>query len=298
MFQNPSKFFLSLLFVAFLSLGPLVLSHAAASSPWLTQLLSEQTGSESPYAERMETDRHDFTQSSKTVGRGVIQTELGYSFFYKDTEHELERSQTTPELLVRIGLTDRLEIRTRWNYVWQDVQSEVGREEFDAAEDLRLSLKYELSEGEGWIPESAIRVGATAPTGGEDYTSDSVSPSVDYIFTYEPLENVFFSGSAGMAMNGAGEFSIAASGGEDRGNFPVWFQSLAVGLPVTERSEFYFEWFGIFSHDAPDEFSLSYLNIGVDYYLGPNAVLDLRVGKGLTDDSDDFFAGIGGGVRF
>jgi hypothetical protein len=298
MFPKRAKNNVGFSLVAALLLGPMMFSQAAASSPWLTQLLSEQAGAESPYTERMETDRHDFTQSSRTVGRGVIQTEMGYSFFYKDTEHELERSQTTPELLVRIGLTERLEIRTRWNYAWQDVQSEEGQEEFDAAEDLRLSLKYELCEGGGWVPESAIRIGATAPTGGGEYTAGSVCPSVDYIFTYEPVENVFFSGSAGMAMNGAGEFSIVASGGEDRGNFPVWFQSLAVGLPVTEKSEFYFEWFGIFSHDAPDEFSLSYLNIGVDYYLGPNAVLDLRVGKGLTTDSDDFFAGIGGGLRF
>ena len=80
--------------------------------------------------------------------------------------------------------------------------------------------------------------------------------------------------------------------------FCWWSRWNVTELPVTERSEFYFEWFGIFSHDAPDEFSLSYLNLGVDYYLGPNAVLDLRLGKGLTDDSDDFFAGIGGGVRF
>ena len=31
--------------------------------------------------ERIETDRHDFTQSTTTAGRGVFQIESGYSFF-------------------------------------------------------------------------------------------------------------------------------------------------------------------------------------------------------------------------
>ena len=38
--------------------------------------------------------------------------------------------------------------------------------------------------------------------------------------------------------------------------------------------------------------------MGVDYYVTDDFVLDVRVGKGLTNDSDDFFTGIGGGYRF
>ncbi len=54
-----------------------------------------------PYEERIETERHDFTQSTKTVGRGVLQLEAGYSYFYKDKDAEIEHSHTTPEGLLR-----------------------------------------------------------------------------------------------------------------------------------------------------------------------------------------------------
>ncbi len=52
-----------------------------------------------PYEKPIETDRHDFTQSARTVGRGVVQLESGYSYFYKDTDDEIEQAHTMPEML-------------------------------------------------------------------------------------------------------------------------------------------------------------------------------------------------------
>ena len=60
----------------------------------------------------------------------------------------------------------------------------------------------------------------------------------------------------------------------------------------------YVEWYGLFSHALEDEFSMSIFNIGIDHYFTDDLVVDFRVGKGLTEDSDDFFAGVGGGFRF
>ena len=57
-------------------------------------------------------------------------------------------------------------------------------------------------------------------------------------------------------------------------------------------------WFGLFTDNREEELSLSYLNIGVDYLLSKNTVIDFRVGWGLNDESDDLFAGVGGALRF
>jgi hypothetical protein len=58
--------------------------------------------------EPIETDRHDFTQSTRTVGRGVSQLEFGYLYSYRDKEDEIEHTHVTPELVLRYGLTDEL----------------------------------------------------------------------------------------------------------------------------------------------------------------------------------------------
>ena len=69
-----------------------------------------------PWEERIETERHDFTQSTTTVGRGVFQIESGYSYFYKDEDDEIEHTHASPEMLLRLGLSDDIEFRVRFNY--------------------------------------------------------------------------------------------------------------------------------------------------------------------------------------
>jgi len=67
--------------------------------------LGRTAGHRDPFEERIETDRHDFTQSTTTVGRGVAQVEAGYTYFYFDNKEEIEQAHTTPEMLIRLGLT-------------------------------------------------------------------------------------------------------------------------------------------------------------------------------------------------
>jgi hypothetical protein len=78
----------------------------------------------------------------------------------------------------------------------------------------------------------------------------------------------------------------------------AWTQSVALGAKLGRRSTAYFEWFGIWSKNRREELDLSFLNVGIDYLITNNVLLDFRVGWGLTQQSDDLFAGVGGGLRF
>ena len=120
--------------------------------------------------ERIETDRHDFTQSTKTVGRGNSQLEFGYTYFYSDREGEIEDAHTGPESLLRVGITERTELRLRTNYAW--VFEEEDRRE--GSEDIRFAFKTETSEAEGLTPESALELRFTFPTGGDAWSTNQV----------------------------------------------------------------------------------------------------------------------------
>lgn len=247
-----------------------------------------------PYEERLETERHDFTQTTRTVGRGVIQVETGYSYFFKDNEEEIEQSHTLPETLVRIGLSDDVEFRVRWTYAWRFIDE---GEHLDSAQDIIWSIKLGLTEECGWIPESALEIRSSVPSGGAEWSLQRVEAGFDYIAGWELAEGIELSASVGVLPGGLGDFSLLPDEPlTDR--FLSWSSSVALGLELTERATFYSEWYGLFSYALEENFSISIFNVGLDYYLSDNFVVDLRAGTGLTDDSDDLFTGIGGGYRF
>src|SRR5215211_357483 len=51
--------------------------------------------------EPLASDRPDFTEASTTVGRGVTQLEMGYTFFRDSDGQSRRRAHSFPELLAR-----------------------------------------------------------------------------------------------------------------------------------------------------------------------------------------------------
>lgn len=249
-----------------------------------------------PYEERMETERHDFTQSTKTVGRGVVQLEAGYLYLYKDENGEIEHSHAAPETLLRVGLSDDIEFRLRWNYGWKNFEDEAEEDE-SAAMDMIWSLKLQITEQRGFVPESALEIRSSLPTGGSEFTLGRVEAGLSYIYGWKVSENWTLYGSTVYAPSGLGEFSLIPEEPETE-RFTVYGQSVAVGTELSEKNTAYAEWFGLYSDGLEEEFSLGFFNIGIDHYFNDDFLIDFRVGAGLTEASEDFFAGVGGGVRF
>ena len=249
-----------------------------------------------PYEERIETERHDFTQSAVTVGRRVAQVESGYTYFFKDHNAEIESAHTGRELMRRYGLTEDIEFRVRWNNVWQF--TDAGEQEY-GSEDLRYAIKLHLTRPEqsSLIPTSALEVRGTAPSGGEAYSTGKVEFGLDYIYQWNLTEGKTIAGSTGFGTDGLGDFGIIPDEpSTDR--FIAYSQSFVYGMELSEMNTIYAEWYGILSDGLEDEFVTSYFNIGIDHYLTDNFVIDIRAGVGLSEDSDDMFFGVGGGYRF
>ena len=283
---------------AFLCLA--ICSSCLGESPFLFEFFDDFTKSgrcqRNPYEERIETERHDFTQSAVTVGRRVVQIESGYTYFYKDTGNEIESSHTFPETMLRLGLTEDIEFRLRWDYAWSFIEDD---EDQSGAEDIRYGLKLQITREQcgSLLPTSALEIRGTAPTAGETFSTGDAEFSLDYIYQWEVAEGVTIAGSSGYGTNGFGDFGLLPEDAKDN-HFDIWSQSAVLGMEVSEANTIYTEWFGIFSDGLEDEFSVSILNVGIDHYFTDNFVFDVRIGLGLTDDSDDFFTGVGGGYRF
>jgi hypothetical protein len=243
-----------------------------------------------PFEDHIETDRDSFTPATTTVGKGRLVVESSYSFI--DNRHVPE-THSFPELLVRYGLTDRIELRLGSNYEIggkpNSVAAAAGVDEAEAgglSHDANVSygLKVRLTEQDGWVPESSAIVLGSTPTSGEGTATEF---DAGYVFGWE-LPNRW---KLDAALRYAGESEMG-----DR--FEVWAPSVVLRAPVGERVNVHVEYFGLFSQDRKDDFVRQFVSPGVHYLITPNVEVGFRLGWGLTDQSARFFSNVGVGMRF
>ena len=248
-----------------------------------------EAAAESPYDEPLVTDRPDFTEASSTVGQGVIQLETGYTFFYNDddTTGDKTRTHTTPEVLLRLGISDSVELRLAWTYVWEEMENAGVLSQRDGGSDIGIGAKIELREQCCWIPEQAILIGGSVPAGADSFSSDEVEVGVNYLYSWELADEWSLAGSSG--------FFTFTDASED---FVVLFQAVALGIPINDCLGMYVEYFGLYETNRATNTDQHFLNGGFAYLWNYDVQFDIRAGMGLNDDAEDFFNGAGASFRF
>ncbi len=262
----------------------------AATSRSVGQHASDQ-GPIDPMTEPLITDRPDFTESTETVPAGHVQLEAGYTFTFDREGADRTRDHAAPELLLRIGLVENLELRIGWEgYSWTESQFEVEtrpgrratREEWtQGAHDLSLGFKHKLIEQEGWIPHFGILGAITVPSGSSGFSSGDVDPELVLLWAYDVTDSLAIAGNVGLAVpteNGSRFFQTSAS--------------LSIAISVTERLGAYAEYFGFYPNTESTDAAHS-INGGLTYLLSNDFQIDVRLGAGVNEEADDFFTGVG-----
>ncbi len=241
--------------------------------------------------EPLVTDRPDFTEASVTVGYGVAQLEMGYTYTYDDTATESTRNHSYPEALLRVGtLADWFELRAAWNYAEESANEfGVGSDTASGAEDLYLGFKIALTPQECILPETAIVLQMTVPTGSSEFTADEVLPGFNYLYGWDINDK--WSTGASTQLNRAVD--------DETGDAYVEFaQSWTINHSWTDRVTSYTEWFALIPSSADTNHTEHYFNGGFAVLLNDDVQWDIRAGVGLNQAADDFFAGTGLSIRF
>lgn len=226
------------------------------------------------------TDRPDFTEASSTVGLGVTQLEIGYTY----TEADDSRVHSWGEPLLRYGVfANWFELRLAAAPL-----SDFGTLSNSGFADLYLGAKIGLMQQQGIFPELAIIPQMTVPTGGSDFTADRVLPGANLLYGWELTDQLSFAGST--QYNRAVDDSLDA--------YDEWAQSLTVATSITDEIGAYFEWFAFFPRAISTVQDEHYINGGFTYLASDDVQWDIRAGKGLSDTGDDFFVGAGISLRF
>ncbi|UCG51114.1 MAG: transporter [Candidatus Latescibacterota bacterium] len=250
----------------FLLLGAGVLSGISGSS------FGQDTGSE-----ELVTDRPDFTESGVVVPRGSVQFEGGLT--WEGGEDDIWMA-SGPELLIRWGLTSRVELRIGLpDYAYlgnHESQSGFG----DGS--LGTKLKFGPVAG-GWDIASIVSV--SIPNKGAEFSSDDWDPELivavgrDLIADWSlgsQVSAVWTTSDGDREFVGGGTVVLGTSFG---------------GRSVT----------GVFVEVAavlPEEGTAPvFLHHGYTHLLAETLQLDLHGGFGLTGSAPDLFIGAGMSIR-
>jgi Putative MetA-pathway of phenol degradation len=259
--------------------------------------LSQEEDADGPIS----TDRPTFTPANTVVPRGRLQFESGFTFNNEPSSPTRTTLYDLPELAMRYGIFNRVELRTFWlGQTWTQTQLRpVGPwRQGGGLSDMEVGFKWQLlthDKERKWIPTTGLITSIYAPTGGSSVLgSHTVEPYVNLIYGWPLTDKLTLAGSTGylgMRVTDLGR-------GRPADSFQRYHQSLVAFLSMNKRTTLFYEWYVLMFTNAVDNRPTHFMDGGILYLLTPNMQLDLRAGFGLSGRPDDFFTGAGYSVRF
>jgi hypothetical protein len=251
-------------------------------------------GGGAPLDEPLVSDRPNFTQSSTTVGRGVSQFEMGYTYIQDDkpgvdAEHESPvTSHRYPELLARLGLfADWFELELGCNYA-HDLPAESVLPGLHGGQDIYVAAAIAITPQEGILPEMALIPQVFLPTGAKEYTADEFLPGLNWVYSWEITDRVSLGGSS--QANRAVDSDTSEA-------YTLLAQSFCVQVELAEHLGSFYEWYVFVPDGADSEQTRHFLDAGFTIPVTLNLQFDVRAGFCLSDSGDDFYTGAGLSVR-
>lgn len=153
----------------------------------LLACLPAQAQQQSQDEEPLNTDRPDFVETSKVVGKGRVQVETSFLSERERSSEERQRTYSMPTML-RVGVSEALELRIESDgRVVQHTRDKASGERSTTAgyADSSLGVLWHVQDGEGKRPSLGVVAGATLPTGSNSLRGKGLRPSLRVVGEWE-----------------------------------------------------------------------------------------------------------------
>lgn len=232
--------------------------------------------------EIINSDRPDFTDVLPTVKKYMWQTESGYSFSMREHRGESPYAyfrHRAPETLLRYGLTERLEMRIRWDsafYTHRRGTANLEPAGTAFSGELLVGVKWQAILQDGWRPAHTFMAVLSARGSDGNVTHTGFEPGINWIYGWQIRKLAVLRGSTGFEY--VAQLAQPTDGDPPRGTFKTFtlHESVVAYLQWLPRLGTYSEWFSFydFGYERGAQHNLGQ---GFYVYLTPNVQLDLRV---------------------
>lgn len=253
-------------FAVFLLLSPVSLSAQTTAPP------TEEE-------DAIVTDRPDFTEASETVPNKARQIEVGYTA----THNGSSTLHTLGEVLLRVGMTPKAELRMYFNS-FAILNTPGGNT--TGFQDFGIGVKWKLNEaakGYGIFrrPQASLITALTFPSGSSVFHEHNAQPALKLCLGWELAPRW----EMGANLNYAG---VSQSGQ----HFDQFAASITFGYTWNKRLSSFYEIYG-FVPGGYQAGNNTYVDTGFAYLLNKTTQVDARIGFGLNGVNDDYFFGFG-----
>lgn len=229
------------------------------------------------------TNRPSFSDSATLVPANHLQVETGYTFTGRSRNGTRTERHAVPEVLTRYRLLERLEGQLLWSgFVRQDTHAGGTSTHDSGAGDPGLGIRVPIEDQHGWMPTLALGASATLGLGDDTFgTGNHTVPTGKVLWSYA------FDGGLGLG----GNFVVGhLHDGQER--FEQVAASVYGTLVLGDRTSVFGEYFVVTPY-ANGTGPAHSIDGGVLWLASRTVQLDARIGCGLNDEADDFFAGTG-----
>ena len=222
------------------------------------------------------------------IARGRTQLEGGYALVSDNSAGVRMTQHSVGDLLLRFGLTDRLEFRLGWpGYVATDYAGPGLTGSSHDALEPNVGFMLDLCAQRGMLPQTAVLAAVPITLEGNPFALDSLQPLAQLLYRWQLTDRIAWGGTSGMAL-----FDLA---GDD---FTQFQQTANLDWLVTHRLGIFGEWEMLVDHGSADDRSQHLLGGGVSYLASQRLQVTWKAGLGLNEPAPDFLTYVRLAYRF
>lgn len=222
-------------------------------------------------------DRPDQTESANLVPKGYMQMEFGFGI--EDTDPGF--IYVYPNSLLKFGVNDNFELRLIAQYI--TIQDE-DESELSGFLPIAVGIKSRLTEQQGVWPKVSFLGHLRIPgVVSDDFESTYLAPDLRLAFQHGISD--FFSVSYNIGVIWDGDDPE-----------PFFIYSLSPGFSF-KRLGVFMEGYGFLPQRRNQDIQFR-VDAGLTFLIGNDFLLDVSVGKGITDNAPESFVSTGFSYRF
>lgn len=216
------------------------------------------------------------------LARGRVMIEGGYAFVTDSTAGTSISEHVVPDLLMRVGLTERIEVRIGWpgaSLVNQD--GPLGSSSTTTTLDPNVGFMMDLWQQQGWVPQTAILGSVPITLSGDRFAMSSLQPVSALLYQWSLTDRLSLGGDSGLAIYR-----------DDGDHYVQWQQSADLDYLLTERVGVFSQWQVLVDDGSADDATRHMLSAGVSWLCTDRLQITWRTGVGLNNSAPDLLTDV------